>query len=233
MIINELTLAFAQKSFGLLQGIVVIGILHLLVCWIYGIYRGILGLQKRGRINRSLEAEKLPELISKFGKVKSIEVAHIKRLILFERAGTLFGYRVTPIATFGGEVARVSGLKNEIQFSLPNTHEQFYIQKSKLLFLFKKTSECPKVKLTMPKDFLFHSRNPQFLANLIAKDNIRGEIYKYQSAMEFGFAFEHGIFTLTCHRDFKFDGESVEIEAEGLEQICQTAVVFYDELAKK
>lgn len=96
----------------------------------------------------------------------------------------------------------------------------------------------------MPDDFIFHSFNPHFLANLIAKDNIRGEIYKYQRKVsrQFNIAFENGLFTVDWHRGFR-DGkltwesgigqETSQIEGQKLEQLCQTAVVFHDELAKR
>lgn len=239
MIINELTLTFFQKSpdlIGLLA--VVIGLLFF-VGMIYQAYRVYIGLRKRKEKIRFLKSEILPELFSKFGKVLSIEVVQVNRLIRFERYGTLFEVEVTPILSRG---IRLVGLKSRICFSLPNLRKKFYIQKKHYHFT-KNLSDCQELHSLIPKDFIFHSRNPQFLFNLLAKDKILSELNKYEKKIsgQFGIAFEDGLFTFVCHRwnedegfwDSNFDGESAEMEAEKLEQICQTAVVFYDELAKK
>ena len=96
----------------------------------------------------------------------------------------------------------------------------------------------------MPKDFIFYSLNPQFMSNLLQSEKIRSEIYKYQKkfSREFSVAFVYGSFTVTWHRapndgsdeiSWNVKDETPDDEVRRLAQICQTAVVFYDELTKK
>jgi len=245
MIINELTLAFARKSFGLWDALFLIVILFSFVSMIYGAYRAIMNLREANDKANLMQENILPKFFAKFGKVISIEADVRKRAVKFERNGTLFELNVIPFSRT--DPAFPKELKMEIQSSIPNLREHFYIQHDTLFdfSLFKKPSGCQEVQLTMPKDFVFHGDNPQFLANLVAKDKIRNEIYKYQKkgSREFCICFASGVLTFTWIRgrddgsdeimwDDSWESESPEEEMKRLEQICQTAIVFYDELAK-
>lgn len=234
MMTEQRTLLIFLKSFGFFDFLVLTGIVIFLIGMIFWIIYAFKSFIKRQEKADLMKEKVLPELISKFGKVISIEAANYDRSIRFERYGTIFDVKVTAIST--------EKVRNIIQFSLPNLREEFYIQ-HRDFFLFKNPSGCPEVKLTMPDDFIFHSKNPQFLANLVAKDTIRNEIYKYQRKVsrQFNIAFENGLFTVDWHRGFRdgeltletgIDQETSQIEGQKLEQLCQTAVVFYDELAK-
>lgn len=244
--INELTLAFARKSPGFIELLAIIAGLAFGASMIYAAYRAIMNLREANDKANLMQENILPEFFSKFGKVLSIAADVRKRAIKFERNGTLFELNVIPFSRT--DPAFPKELKMEIQCSVPNLREQFYIQHDTLFdfSLFKNPSSCEEIQLPMPKDFVFHGDNPQFLANLVAKDKIRGEIYKYQKKVsrEFCINFAGGFLTVTWVRgrddgsdtiswDDSWESESPEDELKRLGQICQTAVVFYDELAKK
>ncbi len=222
------------KASGFLEFLFVIGAVF---SFIYILRSSI----KRHQEAKLIKEEVLPELISNFGKVISIEAYNYYRSIRFERHDTIFDVKVTSTSRGG---MTIIGTENIVQFNLPNLREKFYIQ-SKSLFAPKTLKECQSVQVTMPGDFIFYSLSPQFLLNLMQKDTIRDEIDKYQKKFTFYFeiAAENGVFTLTWVRrlyhngEFTLEnctyGETLQTEAQKLEQICQTAVVFYDELAKK
>ncbi len=221
------------KAFGSLEFLILIGAVLTII---YRLRSDI----KRHKEAKLIKEDVLPELISNFGKVISIEAYNYDRSIRFERHDTIFDVKVT--STSDGTM--VIGTENIVQFNLLNLREKFYIQ-SKSIFAPKTLKECQSVQVTMPGDFIFYSLNPQFLLNLMQKDTIRNEIDKYQkkSTRSFEIAAENGVLTLTWNRrlyhngEFTLEnwtyGETLQTEAQKLEQICQTAVVFYDELAKK
>ena len=229
------------KSFDLL--FVILGLISFLIFLIgapFFVYRIIKSVNKRQERSNLMEEKVLPKIGSKFGKVISVEASNFNRLIRFERNETLFELKVTPLFDSDGSPTQT---ENKVQFSLPNLHEKFYVQ-HKSFFGSNYPSDCPKVQVTMPNDFIFHSLNPQFLSNLMQNEKIRSEVYKYQKKVsrKFSVAFENGVLTIIWNRgpndgeftwDNSLDGETSQNEAQKLEQICQTAVVFYDELAKK
>ena len=83
----------------------------------------------------------------------------------------------------------------------------------------------------MPDDFIFHSLNSQFLLSLLEKKKILTELDKYPSSWmnQFKIAFENSLFIIS----WGFIRLRERNKAEKLEQICQTAVVFYDEISEK
>lgn len=231
----------ARKSFGFWDALILIVGLLFFVGMIYAAYCAIKNLQKGQERARLMEEDRLPELISKFGKVISIEAVYRKRLIKFERNGTLFDIKVVP--AWEGDRESDDVTVNTVQFSIPNHREKFFIH-HKSFFSSKTYEACESVPVVMPNDFIFYSLNPQFLANLVTKDNIRNEIYKYQKkfSREFSVAFVYGSLTVTWHRapddgsdeiSWNVKDETPNEEVRRLGQICQTAVVFYDELTKK
>jgi len=241
MMTEQWTLLIFLKSFellfliiGLLLGLIFLGSVP------FYIYYKLKEYTKRQEKAKLMQDKVLPELISKFGKVISIEAVNFNRLICFERNGTLFDLKITP--TFDGN-GKADGTENKVQFSLPNLRERFYIQHKSFLAS-EDFGGCSKVQVISPDDFVFYSLNPQFLLSLMEKGEIRDEIYKYQKnvSRKFDVAFENGVFTVTWQRglyngeitwDAELYGENWQAEAQSHEQLCQTAVVFYDELAKR
>jgi hypothetical protein len=174
--------------------------------------------------NRVLMEQKfMPEIASKFGKAISVSADALR----FERNETIFDAKISPVNTSVGK-SKISETEFEVRFDLPNLQEKFFIRHKSVFS--KHSSDCQPVLLSeMPEDFIFHSLNPQFLSSLLEKEKIRAEIYKYPSDWfnRFGIAFENGVFIIT----WRVAGG--KREAEKLEQICQTAVIFYNELSEK
>lgn len=220
---------------GSFDFLILIGIVIFLIAMVFSLIWAFKSFIKRQEKAHLMKEKVLPELISKFGKVISIEAANYERSIRFERQGTVFDVKVTSLSA--------DLTKNIIQLNLPNLRERFYILHKSLLS--SETYEgCQSVQITMSNDFMFYSLNPQFLANLTQKDNIRSEIYKYQKKVtrQFSIAFENGLFTADWHRtlldgelnwETGIDQETSQTEGLKMQQLCQTAVVFHDELAKR
>ncbi|MBK8812701.1 MAG: hypothetical protein IPN69_18490 [Acidobacteria bacterium] len=128
----------------------------------------------------------------------------------------------------------ISKTDYEVRFNLPNLRETFDIQ-NKPTFLKSSAKYSidyqPVIIPAIPADIILHSFDPQFLVSLLEKKQIVAEIYKYLNTdhKEFRIAFENKAFVITWNFS---EFESPQIEAEKFEQICQTAVVFYDELSK-
>ena len=217
------------KAFGSFDFLILIGIVIFLIGMVFSVIYAFKSFIKRQEKANLMEEKVLPELISKFGKVISIEAANYDRSIQFERHGTIFDVKVTSTSDGSG----ANGTKNIVQFSLLNLREKFYIH-HKSFFSSKTFEECQLVPVTMPDDFIFYSLNPQFLLDLMQNEKIRNEIYKYQKKYcnQFSIAFENSLLTVTWS-PMEYEHESPHDEAQKLEQICQTAVIFYDELAKK
>lgn len=230
--------AWGFSDFLILIG-VLIGIVVLLIGMVLFVIHTIKSVIKRQEKAKLMEEKVLPELISKFGKVLSTEAVNYNRSARFERHETLFELKVTPTHDSEGQLI---GTVNKVEFKLPNLREKFYIR-HKSFFAAKTLGGCQSVQVTMPKDFIFYSLNPQFLLSLMEKEKIRSEIYKYQKkvSQQFSVAFENGVMTIIWHRDLNYEitwetrmiGGTTQTEEQGLEQICQTAAVFFDELAKK
>ena len=119
----------------------------------------------------------------------------------------------------------------EVQFKLPNLQEKFFIQYKSAFS--KYSSDCEPLLLSaLPNDLIFHSLDPHFLLSLLEKKNILTELNKYPNiywGSQFRIAFEDNVFIVS----WTFLNLKERNKAEKLEQICQTAVVFYDELTKK
>jgi hypothetical protein len=248
MNIDSFELLFFWRGFGLLfrpfgfyDFLIIVGILVSLVILLLSLIYAFRSLIKRQEQASLMKEKVLPEIISGFGKVISIEASHLNRSIRFERHGTIFDLQVAPLAD--GD-SSVDVTENILRFSLPNFSEKFYIQ-HKSFFSANRPSDCREVQAIMPDDFIFHSLNPEFLLDLLQKENIRGEIYRYQKkfSRRFSIAFENGSFTVIWHRGFYDNddeitinkalyGESPQNEIKKIEQICRTAVVFHDELTK-
>lgn len=234
------------RAFGFFDFLILVGILLVLIVFVFSSFHIIKFLIKRQETMKLMEEKILPEIASKFGKLVSLEVSFFARSLSFERNESLFELKVKPIFSPKSNnfmLATVYGTDEceyRIQFTVPNLREKFYIG-HKSFFRSNYPADCQEVQVSMPDDFIFHSLNPGYLLSLMEKEKVRQEMYKYQKKFSrpFNIAFENGVFTVTWHRgpsDGEFNLESVlygdnsQIESQKLEQICQTAVVFHDEI---
>jgi hypothetical protein len=135
----------------------------------------------------------------------------------FERNGT----------RFEGEFPHDKHNNNlKVSFYIPNVREKFIIQHNALLK--KELFDCKYLESSpLPSDIFLSAGNQDFLLNLLKNKNILNEIYNYPAKVFSGFS-------------IVFDDGSFEIErvpkiseqVDGFYQVCQTAVVFHDELKK-
>jgi len=113
-----------------------------------------------------------------------------------------------------------------ISFFVPNLHEKFSIQNKTLATRYD--SECKVIQTSpLPEDYLIQSRNEEFMLNLLKNREILNEIYYYPTSFwgRFLISFADGRFEIQWT-------PPVSEQIEGFRQICQTAVVFHDELKK-
>ncbi|MGC2235581.1 MAG: hypothetical protein WA584_05445 [Pyrinomonadaceae bacterium] len=115
----------------------------------------------------------------------------------------------------------------KVRFYIPNVRQKFIIQHNALLK--KELFDCQYLTSSpLPKDIFLSAGNQDFLLNLLKNKNILDEIYNYPAGFASGFS-------------IVFDDGSFEIEKipkfseyhDGFYQLCQTAVVFHDELKKQ
>jgi Na+-transporting methylmalonyl-CoA/oxaloacetate decarboxylase gamma subunit len=177
-----------------------------------------------------MKEEIMPGIASKHGKVISVSADALR----FERNETIFAAKISLVKIFTApgitKLPEVYETEFEVQFNFPNLQEKFFIQHQSVFS--KYSADCQPISPSaMPKDFIFHSFNALFLLSLLEKENIIAEIYKYPSDWynRFRIGFENGVFILT----WRVSGERGQYKAESLQQICQTAVIFHDELSIK
>ncbi len=210
--------AFEPSNFQLLMGGAIMLIVSIILLFILGIV-----VSREAKEKRLFMEKVMPEIASKFGKALSASESALR----FERNDTIFDAQIKSVSLGDG----AKEIEFEVQFNLPNLHEKFFIQHKSIFS--KYSSDCQPILISvMPKDFIFHSLNAQFLLSLLEKEKILTEIYKYPSdwSNRFRLAFENGVFIITWRVG---DRERKKNEAGNLQQICQTAVVFYDELSKR
>ena len=228
----DLILIFAGGS--LLSLLFVLAILLMLIVWGWSFISSI----NRHKETRLMNERSLPEIVSKYGKFISVHGSGTfvdpDRTIIFERENTMFEAKIKRLNMSISNMT-FSKTDYEVRFNLPNLRETFDIQ-NKPTFLKNSAKYSldyqPVIIPAIPADIILHSFNPQFLVSLLEKKHIVAEIYKYLNTdyKEFRIAFEDKAFVITWNFS---EFESTQIEAEKFEQICQTAVVFYDELSKK
>lgn len=224
MIINELTLAFFYGNFDLLAVFVqpyMYIILGFFAFFVVSLIAWAIDEQIKKK-NAVLRKEKyIPGIASKFGKAISISADALR----FERNETIFNAKIKSV-----ETSDIASTEFEVRFDLPNLQEKFFIQHNSAFS--KYAADCKPILLSaMPDDFVFHSLNSQFLLSLLEKKKILIELDKYPSNWLNQFmriAFENNVFMIS----WGFIGLHERNKPEKLEQICQTAVVFYDELTK-
>ena len=224
MNINELTLAsffgnfallavFVQPYFYIVGGFLLF-LLVALIAWFIDEQ-----IKKKNAVLR--KEEHLPEIAAKFGKAISVSAD----ALCFERNETIFDAKIESV-----ELSDFTSTEFEVRFNLPNLQEKFFIQHNSAFS--KYPADCePLLISAMPDDFIFHSLNSQFLLSLLEKKKILTELDKYPSSWmnQFKIAFENSLFIIS----WGFIRLRERNKAEKLEQICQTAVVFYDEISEK
>ncbi len=202
---------FAQSYFYIILGFLVFVVVSL-IAWIIE--------EQVKKKNAVLMKEKhQPEIAAKFGKAISVSADALR----FERNETIFEAKIKSVDT-----GDISSTEFEVRFDLPSLQEKFFIQHKSAFS--KYAADCEPLLLSaMPDDFIFHSLNSQFLLTLLEKKKILTELDKYPSSWFNQFmriAFENNVFIIS----WGFVGLRERNKAEKLEQICQTAVVFYDEI---
>ena len=229
MIINELTLAFSYGNFDLLAvfalpyfyivGGFLVFLLVALIAWAID--------EQIKKKNTVLRKEKqMPEIASKFGKPISVSADALR----FERNETVFEAEIKSEEIIL-DSGNMTSTEFQVQFSLPNLREKFFIQYKSAFSKYPVDCE-PLLLSAMPADLVFHSLNSQFLLSLLEKKKILIELDKYPNIYwgnQFKIAFENCVFTVS----WNLLNLKEQNKAEKLEQICQTAVVFYDELTKR
>jgi len=216
----DLIIIFEPSNFQVIMGGVIVLIVSIILLFIMGI------IESRQAKEKRLFMEKImPEIASKFGKAISASESALR----FERNETIFDAQIKSAPA--GSFNEAKEIVFEVQFNLPNLQEKFFIQHKSIFS--KYSSDCQPILISaMPKDFIFYSLNTQFLLSLLEKEKIRTEIYKYPSDWynRFRIAFENGGFIITWRVAGR---ERQKNETENLQQICQTAVVFYGELSER
>ena len=197
---------------------IILIVISLILAFLVLVYVAFIFEHKAEVKNRPLKEKAMSEIASKFGKVVFVSVDALR----FELNQTIFDAKF--------ELGRVefSQTAFSVQFNLPNHQEKFFIQHRSIFP--KPSRECQPISLSAtPKDFIFHSLNAQYLLSLLEKEKILAELNKYPSDWHnfFTIAFENGVFSLTWLRG------GTRNKSKSLQQICQTAVIFYNELSER
>jgi hypothetical protein len=135
----------------------------------------------------------------------------------FERAGTRFDVQFPKDKH--NQVFKVN-------FHIPNIRQKFSIQNRTLATRFDE--DCQVLQdSSLPPDFLVQSRNPTFLLNFLKAREIRDEILNYKASFwgRILIALDDGDFELVW-------APPIAEQIEGFYQVCQSAVVFHDELKR-
>lgn len=229
---------FALSNFQIILTVISLIIAFLMIVWVAFIFA-----HKAEEKNRPLIEKTMSETASKFGKVISVDALRSGRnqtifenvlsvdAMRFERNQTIFDAKIELLANVLASNSKETLFS--VQFNLPNLQEKFFIQHRSVFS--KYSNDCQPIPLSVaPKDFIFHSLNAQFLLSLLEKEKILAEIYNYPSDWlnRFRIAFENGVFIITWRKSGKWARNNPE-RLQRLEQICQTAVIFYDELLER
>ncbi len=185
---------------------------------------GIFSHQTKKRNSLEMREKIMPEIASKFGNIIFANADALG----FEHNGTSFEAKILWIST-----AEIEEAEFIIQSKVASVQEKFFIQHQSAFS--NSAPDCEQMHLsTMPEGFIFHSFNPQFLLSLLENEKILNEIYKYPNDWfnRFRIAFENDEYIIS----WRISGMSRETEPEKisgkLQQLCQTAIVFQDEMVK-
>jgi hypothetical protein len=114
----------------------------------------------------------------------------------------------------------------KVNFHLPKLGEKFSIQNRTLATRYD--DDCRTIEnSTLPPEYLVQSRNPEFLLNFLKNRAVRDEILNYTASIwgRILISLDGGYFQITWV-------PPVSEQIEGFYRICQSAVVFHDELKK-
>lgn len=229
---------FAFSNFQIIVTVILLILAFLLIIYVAFVFQ-----HKAEEKNRPLLEKAMSEIASKFGNVVFIDVmrSELNQTIFgnvisadamrFERNQTIFDAKIELLSNPLGSSAKETLFS--VQFNLPNLQEKFFIQHRSVFS--KYSDDCLPILLSVaPKDFIFHSPNAQFLLSLLEKEKILAEIYSYPSDWLnlFRITFENGVFIITWKNSGNLARNNPE-RLQKLQQICQTAVIFYDELSER
>jgi hypothetical protein len=113
-----------------------------------------------------------------------------------------------------------------VRFSITKLYESFIIQHREVFT--KSIPGCnPVVPSPLPENFIVSSSSAEFLLNLLKNRRILDEIYNYPNKFlgRFIISFETGNFEIEWTPD-------INSQIADFYRVCQTAVVFHDELKK-
>ena len=114
----------------------------------------------------------------------------------------------------------------KLNFYLPNVREKFSIQNKTLITEFH--DDCQIIENSaLPQEYRVQSRSPEFLLNLLNQKHILNEIQNYPAGF-FGrmlISFDDGSFEMIWT-------PPISEQIEGFYQVCNSAVIFHDELKK-
>lgn len=114
----------------------------------------------------------------------------------------------------------------KVNFYVPNIKEKFSVQNRTLAVFYDE--DCQAIQNSpLPQEYLLQSRNPEFLLKFLEIREIRNEVLNYKASF-FGrilFSFTDGNFEMIWT-------PPISQQIAGFYQICQSAVVFHDELKK-
>lgn len=150
---------------------------------------------------------------AQFGRLISFDGSAVS----FERGGTIFNAEF-PTGKYNNTF--------KVYFSIPKVFEKFVIQHREILM--KSLPGCEPVQSSpLPEGVSLCSQNPEILLNFLKNQRILGEIQNYPAGFmrRFLIVFDGG----------RFELEWVPRASEqinGFYKVCQTAVVFHDELRK-
>lgn len=113
-----------------------------------------------------------------------------------------------------------------VRFYIPDSREKFSIQNRN--FHTTHHDDCQIiVEAGLPPEYLLQSRNPAFLPSLLKQRQIRDEVLNYGASFwgRTSISFDEGAFELIWT-------PPVSEQIDGFYTVCQTAVIFHDELRK-
>lgn len=114
----------------------------------------------------------------------------------------------------------------KVNFHIPNLYHKFSVQNRTLATRYD--DDCQVVlDSTLPQEYVVQARNPEFLLNFLKNRQIRDEILNYNASLwgRILIALDDGAFEMIWT-------PPVSEQIEGFYQICQSAVVFHDELKR-
>lgn len=114
----------------------------------------------------------------------------------------------------------------KLNFYLSGIKQKFVIQNRTIASCYP--DDCPFVENSpLPEDYAVQSRNPAFMLEFLKNREVLKEILSYKASFwgRVSISFEDGSFEMIWT-------PPISEQIEGFRQLCQTAVVFHDELKK-